>query len=370
MNRRARIIAFYLPQYHPFKENDEWWGKGFTEWTNVAKAKPLFKGHYQPKIPADLGFYDLRVPEVREEQSRMAREAGIEGFCYWHYWFHGHELMERPFWEVVNSGKPDFPFCIGWANETWKSKMWNKDGSLAEGTKILIEQTYSEEDDIVHFNKLLPVFKDRRYITVDGKPLVFIHIGLDLPERTIEMWNKMALANGLPGIHFVGRLAGGDFSEVGEGVTKLKEMGYDAVKIPKLIGLYKNESIISKIKSEFKSFVRYNGCRHVFTYSEIIKRLIKNDYDCKEDVYPTIYPNWDHSARGGRNTLIIVDSTPKLFKGYVDKVFDLVKNKEDQHKIVFIKSWNEWGEGNYMEPDLRFSDGYLKALCETIAKSY
>ena len=132
---RTRVIAFYLPQYHPFKENDEWWGKGFTEWTNVAKAKPLFKGHYQPKIPADLGFYDLRVPEVREEQAHMAREAGIEGFCYWHYWFHGHELTERPFWEVVNSGKPDFPFCIGWANETWKSKMWNKDGSLAEGTK-------------------------------------------------------------------------------------------------------------------------------------------------------------------------------------------------------------------------------------------
>ena len=155
MKNKVRIIAFYLPQYHPFKENDEWWGKGFTEWTNVVKAKPLFRGHYQPKIPTDLGFYDLRVPEVREEQARMARDAGIEGFCYWHYWFEGHELMERPFWEVVNSGKPDFPFCIGWANETWKSKMWNKDGSLAAGTKILIEQTYSEEDDIVHFKNLI-----------------------------------------------------------------------------------------------------------------------------------------------------------------------------------------------------------------------
>ena len=120
---KARVIAFYLPQYHPFKENDEWWGKGFTEWTNVVKAKPLFIGHYQPKLPADLGFYDLRVPDVREEQARLAREAGIEGFCYWHYWFNGHELMERPFWEVVESGKPNFPFCIGWANETWKSKL-------------------------------------------------------------------------------------------------------------------------------------------------------------------------------------------------------------------------------------------------------
>ena len=141
MENKIKIIAFYLPQFHPFKENDEWWGKGFTEWTNVAKAKPLFKGHYQPKIPADLGFYDLRLPEVREEQAQLAKQAGIYGFCYWHYWFNGQELMERPWNEVVNSENPDFPFCIGWANESWMSKMWNKDGSIAAG-KILIEQTY------------------------------------------------------------------------------------------------------------------------------------------------------------------------------------------------------------------------------------
>ncbi len=367
MKPKARVIAFYLPQYHPFKENDEWWGKGFTEWTNVAKAKPLFRGHYQPKIPADLGFYDLRVPEVREEQARLAREAGIEGFCYWHYWFHGHELMERPFWEVVNSGKPDFPFCIGWANETWKSKMWNKDGSLAEGTKILIEQTYSEEDDIAHFNKLLPVFKDHRYIKVDGKPLVFIHIGLDLPEHTISIWRKMAIENGLSGIHFVGRLAGGEYKNMDDGIELLKRKGFDAVKIPKLIGLYRSESLISKLKSEIKSFFCYNGCRHVFTYNEIIRRILNNNYDCKEDVYPTIYPNWDHSARGGRNTLIVINSTPQLFKDYVVKVFDSVKDKNDQHKIVFLKSWNEWGEGNYLEPDLMFGDSYLRALNESIS---
>lgn len=144
MRNNIRVIAMYLPQYHPFPENDEWWGKGFTEWTNVAKAKPLFKGHYQPKIPADLGFYDLRVPETREQQAQMAREAGIEGFMYWHYWFEGHELMQRPWNEVVASGNPDFPFCIGWANETWMNKMWNKDGSLSGG-KVLIKQTYNEE---------------------------------------------------------------------------------------------------------------------------------------------------------------------------------------------------------------------------------
>lgn len=362
MNKIARIIAFYLPQYHPFKENDEWWGKGFTEWTNVVKAKPLFKGHYQPKIPADLGFYDLRVPEVREEQARMAREAGIEGFCYWHYWFHGHELMERPFWEVVESGKPDFPFCIGWANETWKSKMWNKDGSLAEGTKVLIEQTYSEEDDIAHFNKLLPVFKDHRYIKVDGKPLVFIHRGLDLPEHTITIWNKLAKESGLSGIHFVGRLAGGSFDDIHDGILQLENLGYEAVKIPKLGMTYKDSSLVTKYISEIKTALKYNGCRHVFRYKEYIKHLVDPALDSREDIYPTVYPNWDHSPRSGKNCLILHDSRPNFFKKFVLEEIKQIENKDPNHRIVFLKSWNEWGEGNYVEPDIINGSGYLDAL--------
>lgn len=366
MNKRARVIALYLPQFHPFKENDEWWGKGFTEWTNVVKAKSLFKGHYQPKIPADLGFYDLRVPEVREEQARMAREAGIEGFCYWHYWFHGHELMERPFWEVVTSGKPDFPFCIGWANETWKSKMWNKDGSLAEGTKILIEQTYSEEDDIAHFNKLLVAFKDPRYILVDGKPLVFIHRGKDLPKHTIEIWNKMAKEAGFPGIHFVGRVDNPSLTSMDMDLASLYDKGYDALSIPRLGLMHDSGSFISKISNQIRSLVKYNGCRHVVQYKDEIKHYINPDYDTKENIYPVIYPNWDHSPRSGKNCLIVTGSTPKLFKSYIKKVVDLVTNKQPQHKIVFLKSWNEWGEGNYIEPDLVYGDGYLTALKETL----
>lgn len=369
---KARVIAFYLPQYHPFKENDEWWGKGFTEWTNVAKAKPLFRGHYQPKIPADLGFYDLRVPEVREQQAQMAREAGIEGFCYWHYWFHGHELMERPFWEVVKSGKPDFPFCIGWANETWKSKMWNKDGSLAKGTKVLIEQTYSEEDDIIHFNRLLPVFKDNRYITVDGKPLVFIHMGLDMPEHTIRIWRKMAIEHGFPGIHFVGRLAGWGVNNIDEGIRQLLKMGFDAVKIPRLLGLsggiYHNRGILAKWVHELLSMYKYNGCRHVFPYKEIIEILNNPLYDSQELIYPTLYPNWDHSARGGKNTLIIVNSSPSLFEKHVKKNLEQIKNKQEQHRIIFLKSWNEWGEGNYVEPDIKYGMGYLRVLKDAIGK--
>lgn len=358
---KPRIIAFYLPQYHPFKENDEWWGKGFTEWTNVTKAKPLFRGHYQPKLPSDLGFYDLRVPDVREEQARLAKEAGIEGFCYWHYWFEGHELMERPFWEMVQSGKPDFPFCIGWANETWKSKMWNKDGSLAVGTKILIEQTYSDEDDVLHFQKLLPVFNDKRYIRVDGMPLVFIHRGEHLPEKTITIWNRLAKENGLGGIHFVGRMHPLNNADINGTLQYLLNKGFNGVCIPKL-GLEYNSSRISKYWSELISFFMHNGCRHVVDYGKEMSSHLDFDLYSNYSYYPTVYPNWDHSPRSGKSRLILINSTPEKFKNHLVKVLELIKHKPADRQIVFIKSWNEWGEGNYLEPDQKFGTGYIDAL--------
>ena len=207
---KARIIAFYLPQFHPIPENDLWWGKGFTEWTNVVKAKPQFRGHVQPKIPADLGFYDLRLPEVRKAQADMARECGVEGFCYWHYWFgNGKTLLERPFNEVLASGSPDFPFCLGWANHSWSNKTWQKNETFQKDT-MFMEQTYGDEDDYIkNFYAVLPAVRDHRYITVDGKPLFFIFAPTafnDL-EHFVELWRNLANENGLKGIHFVGKMA-------------------------------------------------------------------------------------------------------------------------------------------------------------------
>jgi len=197
--RKARVIAYYLPQYHPIPENDAWWGRGFTEWTNVAKARPLFRGHYQPHIPADLGFYDLRVPEVREAQAEMARAYGIEGFCYWHYWFAGKRLIERPFAEVLESGKPDFPFCLAWANQTWTG-IWH-----GASDRVLIEQTYPGPDDhAAHFRALLPAFRDDRYLKVDGKPMFAILQPADLTAQVLPQWRDLATAAGLKGFHFVG----------------------------------------------------------------------------------------------------------------------------------------------------------------------
>lgn len=201
---KARVIAFYLPQFHPIPENDRWWMKGFTEWTNVGKARPLFPGHYQPKVPADLGYYDLRVPETRKAQADMAKEYGIEGFCYWHYWFgNGKRLLERPFNEVLSSDEPDFPFCLAWANESWRGFYH---GIKSKDT--LINQLYpGEQDYIAHFHEVLPAFKDHRYITVDEKPLFMVYHPLDHPEMKefIELWRTLAVQNGLKGVYFIGQ---------------------------------------------------------------------------------------------------------------------------------------------------------------------
>ena len=194
IERPARLIAFYLPQFHPIPENDEWWGKGFTEWTNVAKARPMYRGHYQPHVPSDLGFYDLRVPETRKAQAELAGEYGIEAFCYYHYWFAGRRILERPFNEVLASGQPNFPFCLCWANETWTG-VW-----YGESDRTLIEQTYpGPRDHEQHFAALLPAFRDRRHVLVDGKPLLVIFRPRQLPSpvETLSLWRSMAETLGL-----------------------------------------------------------------------------------------------------------------------------------------------------------------------------
>src|SRR5262245_48407283 len=196
----ALLIAFYLPQYHPIPENDAWWGKGFTEWTNVSKARPLFRGHDQPRRPTDLGYYDLRVPETRFAQAELARAYGLEGFCYWHYWFEGRRLLERPFNEVLASGEPDFPFCLAWANETW-SRRW-----LGEERDILMKQGYSTEDDRNHGRWLTRAFADPRYIRIGGRPVFLIYRPFDLPEprATTDAFRGACVKEGLPEPHLIG----------------------------------------------------------------------------------------------------------------------------------------------------------------------
>ena len=361
---KIEIIAFYLPQYHPTPHNDEWWGKGFTEWTNVAKAKPLFHGHYQPKIPADLGFYDLRLPSVREEQAALAKEAGVTGFCYYHYWFGGgHQELELPFNEIIKCKKPDFPFCLCWANESWYRKFWNKDGNVAGKEDLAIQQYLGDDDDKAHFYAMLSAFKDNRYIKVDGKPLFMIYKPLQFESvnRFMHCWNNLAKANGLEGFFFIGYTL-----NVETEYTQLKDLGFDAVCSCRL-GPGK-QSAFSKYYKKILS-VLFNWPR-IYSYKTIYPQLISDYEKDHNDVFPTMIPNWDHTPRSKEYGYLYKGATPEMFYNHALDVLSRIHGKPKPYCISFIKSWNEWGEGNYMEPDLKYGKGFINALKRAITKVY
>lgn len=361
IEKKARVIAFYLPQFHPIPENNTWWGKGFTEWKNVGKAKPLFKNHYQPRIPADLGYYDLRVPETREAQAELAREYGVEGFCYWHYWFgKGKQLLERPFNEVLESGKPDFPFCLAWANETWKGF----DHGL-KNRNVLIEQLYpGKEDYIEHFFKVLPALKDKRYITIDKKPIFLIYKPLASKEikEFIKIWRDLAEDNGLKGIYFIGQKNSSENT-----LDEYLNIGLDAINTLRL-NYYINTKVNFQQKIIRKLKQKLFGIPLVYSYKKVSKYFLDENEDTLENVFPSIIPNWDHTPRSGKDGFVMNNSTPYLFEKSVNQAVKLISKKNQEKKIIFIKSWNEWAEGNYMEPDIKWGKGYLESLKKQIFK--
>jgi hypothetical protein len=328
MAKRARVIAFYLPQYHPIPENDEWWGRGFTEWTNVAKAKPLFRGHYQPRVPADLGFYDLRVPETRQAQADMAREYGIEAFCYWHYWFGGRRILERPFNEVLKSGEPDFPFCLGWANESWTG-IWH-----GSPDRMLMEQTYpGEHDYIAHFEAVLPALKDPRYLRVEGKPLFYVYKPRMIPDvrRFAELWRGLAHRAGLPGLYLVAETVR---------PRNPAEWGFDAAvdsTLPPRKHWEPWSRPIAKIRLEWR---KRRGIPTVYEYAEVCEEIIREQFDDPPERYrhPCLIPNWDNSPRSGRNAVVLHGSTPELFRHQVRLALDIVADIPLERRLVFIKS--------------------------------
>lgn len=347
---RARAIALYLPQFHPIPENDEWWGPGFTEWTNVARGRPLFRGHVQPQIPGALGFYDLRLPEVREEQAELARQAGIEAFCYWHYWFgDGRRILERPFAEVLESGTPTFTFCLGWANESWTG-IWH-----GAADRVLMEQRYpGHADSAAHFTALLPAFEDDRYFRVEGRPLFHVYRPGDLPSAAqfVDEWQQMAREAGLPGLYLV--------AGVNTRYRTYAEDGFDAAFWPRL------------------PYVAGKGLQLATRWRKrVMGQPLIRDY-AREPLYdtlpgadprrlqPCVVTNWDNTPRSGKNGVVLMGATPERLRVHVRSAIRAVEPRPAEERIVWLKSWNEWAEGNYLEPDAVYGDARLRVLREEL----
>lgn len=360
---RPKILAFYLPQYYPIPENDEWWGKGFTEWTNVGRAKPLYKGHYQPKVPSELGYYDLRLPIVREQQAALAKEYGVDGFCFWHYWFgNGKRLLDLVENEVVESGKPDFPFCFFWANHSWAAKNWNSKDSKF-GQRVLVWQEYPGIDDYkAHFMSCFRAFKDPRYIKVDNKPLFGIYDVSAIPDFDLfkSCWDELARQNGLDGIYFVAYCRSTDNYQISKQLQVdefiVDPMNLCDTKHTKFRGMIRNYLSVFMMDKLIKL--------HVVPYERYVDTTL-SFYKKNPDASICILPNFDHSPRSGNIGLVLHQSTPSKFKKLLEKIKRILEDRQTNNNFLYIKAWNEWGEGNYLEPDLKFGRGYLESIVNT-----
>lgn len=356
MNSKIKVFAYYLPQYHPIKENDDWWGDGFTEWTNVALSRPLFEGHYQPQIPGKLGFYDLRLHQTVIDQALLAKEHGVTAFCYWHYWLgNGVKLLNKPAENLIANPNPDFPFFFAWANHSWKGVFFGAE------KQTLVEQTYGDKEEIKdHFNYLLQFFSDKRYYKINGKPILQIYNPKGIPDCKghLKYLNELAIASGFDGLYFIGENIECENRD---------DYGLDAVTYSRHRAIeYKgtNNTYLRKIR-KLKNIL-FKDLK-LYEYKEASKYFLKRNPMPNEE-YPSIVPNWDTTPRLKNKATILHNSTPEFFKESCDEIFQAISDKPEKHQIVFLKSWNEWAEGNYIEPDRKWGKKYLEALKDSLNK--
>ncbi|MBP2002010.1 lipopolysaccharide biosynthesis protein [Paenibacillus shirakamiensis] len=341
-----KLIAFLLPQFHPIAENNRWWGEGFTEWTNVRKAVPLYQGHLQPKLPMDNNYYNLTEAAAREWQARTAEAYGIYGFCYYHYWFKGKRLLEKPIQAVLESKAPDFPFCLSWANEPWTRK-W--DGNDQD---VLMPQSYGDEADWSHhFYNLLEAFQDKRYIRIDGKPLFIIYRPSSIPrcDEMLMHWKRLAQRNGLEGLHLVQTLGGFPVQTV---------KGFDAS-----VEFEPHYTFAHGNLHQIWSRIEVNGKEHlVVDYDKVWNSILeRTPHRNGEPIYPGAYVNWDNTPRRGVDGQSCLGMTPQKFSHYLSRQLLRAKTAYGSD-YVFINAWNEWAEGAYLEPDNQYNYQYLQAV--------
>tara|TARA_R110002124_G_scaffold267533_5_gene434805 strand:- start:2521 stop:3612 length:1092 start_codon:yes stop_codon:yes gene_type:complete len=362
MPNKIKPIAIYLPQFHPIPENDVWWGKGFTEWTNVTKTQPRYEGHYQPHLPADLGFYDLRLEEARLAQEQLAKAYGIHGFCYYHYWFTGKKILHEPLDRKLLNPTEDFPFMMCWANENW-TRVW--DGG---DNDVLLHQEYSEEDDRNHIQHLITYFKDDRYIKVNGKPVFIIYRPKFFPdiEKTIKIWREEVKRAGFPDVYL-------GFSQNTEHLFEPESRGFDFAfefqpnfsNIPPIIPVPDNrlELLIRKIRKKLKLKVKGKS-KPCFTYESFVNKQVESGF--RKNVYPGITPMWDNSARRKDNPFILHNSTPEKYKSWLKHIKSNYPWEDVPETFLFINAWNEWAEGNHLEPCQKWGLKYLEVTSEIL----
>ncbi|MCH6267008.1 glycoside hydrolase family 99-like domain-containing protein [Neobacillus citreus] len=357
-----KIISFYLPQFHQIPENDEWWGEGFTEWTNMRNSKPLFEVHNQPKVPLNDNYYDLTNPETRKWQAEIAKKYNIFGFCYYHYWFRGKRLLEKPFDEVLKSKEPDFPFCLAWANEPW-TRSW--DGKNKE---VLMPQNYGGRKDWEeHFNYLIQAFLDQRYIKIDNKPVFLIYRPSSIKDcnEMLEFWNMLARDNGLEGIYFIEMLTAFDNTPVSQhfkAKVEFEPMYTLGHHMDRYFNLFKKFRNLVRKTSYLFNF-EHERLLNVVDYDRVWDKILKRTRTVSDGASQTFYGafvDWDNSPRKGREGLIMKGSSPEKFKTYLTE--QIKTAKENNVEFIFINAWNEWAEGTYLEPDKKDGYKYLEAV--------
>src|SRR5688572_14635998 len=343
---KPRVLAFYLPQFHPIPENNRWWGDGFTEWTNVRQARPLFDGHVQPEEPGELGYYDLRSADVRRAQAALARAHGISGFCYYHYWFNGQRLLGHVVDEVLSQGEPDFPFCLCWANESW-TRTW--DGL---NQNVLIRQTYGAEDDRAHIRWLARAFADPRYIRVGGRPLLLVYRAHHLPSalRTGTIWREEAQRLGLGDLYLccVESLPSDRLDPTRIGFDAAVEFQPDWERLGVPAATLPDNS-------------------RVFDYATTVERM-RAKPPAPYLRYPCVTPGWDNSPRRREGAVLLTNSTPELYGQWLEAATARMLAPSADENLVFVNAWNEWGEGAHLEPSARWGRAYLEKTREVVER--
>lgn len=366
-----KVIPMYLPQFHQIPENDEWWGEGFTEWTNMKKAKPLFEGHYQPRVPLNNNYYDLSDVETLKWQAKIAKEHGIYGFCFYHYWFNGHLLLEKPMELLLEHPEIDLNYCVSWANENWTNQ-W-----VSKSNTILMSHDFDDEEDWVeHFNYLVQFFKDPRYIQEDGKPLMTIYVPHHIKKlkKMLNLWNDMAITHGFNGLKFLYQNPRSHFDE-----SMDKSLFDYGIEFQPGFSVYLNSSkpyqklmvwgpkISTWLKQNLNiHFGIFNQQRNVRkdNYDKTWNNILNQRPD-RENMIPTAFVDWDNTPRRQERGNVYIGATPEKFKKYFSQ---LLVNSRKYYKSdkIFVFAWNEWAEGGYLEPDERFGYGYLNAIKESL----